>query len=112
MNIPDEMRCAWMQGGSMGMRCMCPATLSMSKFCVFHRHPDEVDVAGIVAWSQHAAPEEYQARIKAFMYPGDSQAVRRLKVQIEAHRSGEAVGIVSSRLFPKREPGDDEELAA
>lgn len=110
MNVPDEHRCAWVTAGTAGMRCMCPAPLSMSKFCAFHRHPESVDVNGIVAWSQNASQEEYQARVKAFMYPKDPPGIRALRAQIAAHADGKPVGIASSRLF--REPGDDEREAA
>lgn len=112
MNIPDDHRCAWATAGTRGMRCMCPATLSTSKFCVFHRHPESVDVHGIVEWSQDATAEEYLARVKAFLYPSDPPEIRALRARMEAHRSGKPVGILSSRLLPDRQPGDDEEIAA
>ena len=110
MNVPDDRRCAWATAGTTGMRCMCPASLATSKFCVFHRHADQVDVNGIVAWSQDASVEEYHAKVKAFIYPSDPPGVRALRAQMEAHRSGKPVGIASSRAF--RQPGDDEEIAA
>lgn len=114
MNIPEDMRCEWTAGSVQGYtRCMCPATLSTSRFCVFHRHADEVDAAGIVAWSQEATAEDFIARAKAFTYRNESPTVRRLRAQIEAHKAGNPVGILSSRLIPKREPGqDDEDIAA
>ncbi len=112
MNTPDQHRCTWTTAGNHGMRCMCPATLSISQFCIFHRHAEQVDVAGIVAWSQEATAEEYVAKAKAFMYPSDPPVVRAMRARIEAHRSGRRVGIASSRLLPERQPGDDEEVAA
>lgn len=112
MNLPDDKRCQWSTAGTRSMRCMCPATMSTSKFCVFHRHADEVDVHGVVAWSQDATAEEYLERVSAFTYRRPSPHVERLRAQIEAHRGGKPVGIASSRLGLDRQPGDDEDIAA
>lgn len=112
MNVRDDMRCDWTTAGTRGMRCMCPATMPASKFCAFHRHPDEVDCNGIVAWSQDATADEYLERVKAFAGRRPSPHVERLRAQIDAHRSGKPVGILSSRLLPNREPGQDEDIVA
>jgi len=107
VNIPDNMRCQWIADDT---RCACPASLSTSRFCVFHRHAESVDSRGIVHWSQDATADEYQARAKSFMCPSDPPAVRALRAQIDGHGSGRSAGIASSRIF--REPGQDEELSA
>lgn len=112
MNVPDELRCNWATAGTRGLRCMCPATMSTSKFCVFHRHPSGVDVHGIVEWSHQAAAEDFVERAKAFIYAHPSPHVERLRAQIAVHASGRPARIASTRLN-LREPGqDDEDIAA
>lgn len=66
------------------MRCMCPATVSISQFCIFHRHAESVDAPGIVAWSQDATADEYLERIAKFAYAGDSPTVNALREKIAA----------------------------
>lgn len=93
MNIPDHMRCAWSTVGTRSLRCMCPAALSVSQFCIFHRHADTVDAPGIVQWSQDATADEFQARAAAFAYKGDSPTVAAMREKIAAsthHRPASA----------------------
>jgi len=98
MNIPDAMRCQWIHAG---LRCMCPAALSTSDFCLFHRNPSAIDVAGIVEWSQEADPSEYVARARAFVGGVESPQVVALRAQIAATQAARS----------RRQPGEDEQAA-
>lgn len=101
MNVRDDMRCEWASAGMDGFtRCACPATLSTSKFCVFHRRADAVDAPGIVAWSQDATPEEYLERARAMVYAHPSPAVQELRRRIDT-------GARRARQAVHREPGED-----
>lgn len=93
MNVPDYMRCAWSTVGTRSLRCMCPATLSISQFCLFHRNAETVDAPGIVQWSQDATADEYLERAAKFAYPDSSPTVAAIREKIAAsahHRPASA----------------------
>lgn len=101
MNTPDQLQCAWTTAGHAGLRCQCPATLSISQFCVFHRRPDQVDAIGIVQWSQDATAEEYLQRAKALLYQADPPAVREIRERMASRN-------LRTDATSQREPGQDE----
>jgi len=121
MNTPDEHRCKWATAGIRSMRCMCPAVMSISDFCLFHRHAETVDAAGIVAWSQDASPEEYLARAASFAYATESPTVRNYReliASLPAERRPSSFGKLGAwidhcrEMGSGREPGQDEQEAA
>lgn len=112
-------RCDWTADGE---QCEFPGTMSDSILgggrwlCPHHARCDDQHAGReIVARSKRWAAmpnraEAWNGSRKASVYGSESPTVKRLRAQIEAHRAGKSVGIVSSRIF--REPGQDEEQAA
>lgn len=108
-----------------GTQCAFPGTFSHGTLgdgrwlCALHNAAgsDHAEGVAIVArsgrWSTLKNPAEAWVEMRRKqVYCSESPAVRKLREQMAAHRSGHPVGIASSRLAQSRKPGEDEHEAA